>query len=177
MNYEDWKNYEYWKRCAGYEQEYIVSNKGRIASLPKPNGSKKIKIRDISKSFDGCGYIRVTMHKNGVYKKIRLHTLIAETFIGSIPSDHTVDHLNRIKTDNSLKNLRILSHAQNVNAYYSNNRKNKYGVININGKYVARIKINKKTVHIGTFKEKNDAYDAFYKKFIEVRGFAPWESR
>lgn len=47
----------------------------------------------------------------------RIHTLVAETFITRklLTSKEVVDHLNTIRDDNSLENLRICSQQENMN--------------------------------------------------------------
>ena len=47
----------------------------------------------------------------------RIHTLVAETFIARklLASKEVVDHLNTIRDDNSLENLRICSQQENMN--------------------------------------------------------------
>ena len=48
------------------------------------------------------GYMRVTINR----KEYRVHRLMAETFIDNPDAKPTVDHINRIKTDNRICNLR-----------------------------------------------------------------------
>lgn len=52
------------------------------------------------------GYLEVTLCKNGKHKTMLLHRLIAEAFKPNPDSLPTVDHINRIRTDNRLENLR-----------------------------------------------------------------------
>lgn len=48
-------------------------------------------------------------------KKVRVHTLVAEAFIGPRPSpDHTVDHINHDRGDNRVCNLRWASKAEQL---------------------------------------------------------------
>lgn len=61
---------------------------------------------------DTTGYVMV-QHPNG--KKILAHRLIASVFLGlDLLSDLTVDHLNRIKTDNRVSNLEVVTLAENA---------------------------------------------------------------
>ena len=46
-------------------------------------------------------------------KIITVHRLVYETFVGEIPIDYEIDHINTIRDDNRLDNLRIVTHAEN----------------------------------------------------------------
>ena len=59
---------------------------------------------------NNAGYLMVNF--NG--KKRFIHRLVVETFIGVIPSSLEVDHRSREKTENTLKNLRVVSHRDNL---------------------------------------------------------------
>lgn len=41
------------------------------------------------------------------YKKYAVHRLVAETFLSNEENKPTVDHINRVRTDNRLSNLRF----------------------------------------------------------------------
>lgn len=54
------------------------------------------------------------------YRQVRIkgtrycvHRLVAETFIGEVPEGFDADHINRIKDDNRVENLRIVTHREN----------------------------------------------------------------
>lgn len=110
---------EIWRDIKDYEGLYQVSNLGRVRSLDrngkgKGNGSKgKIIKPCLDKS---TGYYRVTLHKNGINKTYSVHRLVAEAFIPNPDNLPTVDHINRIKTDNMVDNLRWASYKlQSIN--------------------------------------------------------------
>ena len=44
-----------------------------------------------------------------------MHRLIWETFKGKIPEGYEIDHINTIRNDNRLENLRLVSHKENCN--------------------------------------------------------------
>ena len=65
----------------------------------------------IKESINGSGYICCTLNKKFYYK----HIIIAKQFISNPENLPFIDHINRIKTDNRLENLRWVSHKQNDN--------------------------------------------------------------
>lgn len=44
-----------------------------------------------------------------------IHRLIWETFNGKIPEEYEIDHINTIRNDNRLENLRLVTHKENSN--------------------------------------------------------------
>lgn len=93
---------EIWVTCcedAGYE----VSNLGRFR-----NKQTKIIYQG---TIHSSGYQRVSIHS----KPFLLHRLILQSFNPQEdPSDWTVDHINGIRTDNKLENLRWVKDEDNT---------------------------------------------------------------
>jgi len=82
---------------------------------------------------------------------------------GRLP-DGEIDHINRIRSDNRLCNLRECSHSENCRnrGIYSSNTS---GVAGVSwypklGKWVAYIRAGAKRKHLGYFAEKDDAIAA-----------------
>jgi hypothetical protein len=91
---------------------------------------------------------------------IRMHRLI----MGVKESSMDVDHINHIQSDNRRENLRVVTHA-------INSRNNKPGINNTSGRtgvfynkrrdtWYARITVDRKDYHLGTYKSKEDAIEA-----------------
>ena len=99
---------EIWKDIEGYEGLYQISNLGRIKS--SYNGKEKI-----LKPFDNHGYFRIQLYKNGVRKKETIHRLVAKAFIPNPENKPYIDHINTIRTDNRVENLRWVTHEENNN--------------------------------------------------------------
>lgn len=103
---------EIWKPVLGYIGLYEVSNYGRVRSL-NYNHTGKIKILKLDKKKNG--YLCAHLSKNGRTKNFLVHRLVWEAFNGKIPEDMQVNHINEIKTDNSLWNLNLMSCKENIN--------------------------------------------------------------
>ena len=67
-----------------------------------------------------CGYRVVSLiNKNG-YSTQRVHRLIAIHFIPNPNNNLEVDHINRIRDDNNINNLRWVNRSENqINKLYS----------------------------------------------------------
>ena len=65
-------------------------------------------------SINKCnGYQVVCVQKSK--RIITVHRLVYETFVGEIPSGYEIDHINTIRDDNRIENLRCVSHKENCN--------------------------------------------------------------
>lgn len=82
---------------------------------------------------------------------------------GSWP-DNFIDHINRIRSDNRFINLRQATKSENAQntKIPSNNTSGYKGVVwhKPNKNWVAQININKKHIHLGSFKNLQDAVNA-----------------
>lgn len=109
---------EIWKDIEEYKGLYQVSNLGRVRSIR--NGKEKI-----LKPFDNHGYLRVQLYKDGVRKKETVHRLVAKTFIPNPENKPYVDHINTIREDNKVENLRWVTHEENINNPLTNIKRKK----------------------------------------------------
>ena len=85
----------------------------------------------------------------------------------------SVDHINGIKTDNRLCNLREATVSQNNmnKGLQSNNTSGFKGVRKIkNGRWKSRICVNGKEIHLGYFSEKSDAVAAYIEASMKLHG-------
>lgn len=126
---------EFWKDIKGYEGLYQASNLGRIRSYYKHNYRDKngavisqttfkyIKPIQTSRTNQ---YYKVTLTKNKIQKQMRLHRVIATTFIPNPYNKKQVNHMDGNKQNNRVDNLEWCTCKENVNHAYDNNlRKHK----------------------------------------------------
>lgn len=94
------------------------------------------------------GYWRV----NVLGKEYLAHRLAWLLAFGSWPVNQ-IDHINGIRDDNRLSNLREASAGDNAknSGLYSSNRSGARGVCRRKGRWVAQIQVNGQRLHLGSF--------------------------
>ena len=109
---------EQWKPVNGYEGIYEVSSHGRVRSLDRTvtySGGRvrryKGKVRRTP--LNQNGYPRVNLSRQGKDQTRYVHSLVAETFIGSRPEGMEVCHNDGDSTNNHLDNLRYDTSSDN----------------------------------------------------------------
>lgn len=117
---------EIWQDIEGYEG-YQVSNLGGVRSLDRmvkhpKGGLKTVKGKILKQFITKKGYKRVHLAKDGVMKTFFVHRLVYEAFCGEIPDGYEVNHINEVKTDNSLENLNLMTSKDNCNFGTRNER-------------------------------------------------------
>lgn len=98
---------EIWKDIVGYEGLYQVSNLGNVKSL-NYRGTGKEKVISLTNK---AGYYLVSL-KRTLY---RVHRLVALAFIPNPENKPFVDHINGIRSDNRVENLRWCTNKENIN--------------------------------------------------------------
>lgn len=94
-----------WSQIKGLNYEASIG--GEIRNIK----TKRI----IKQRVSTDGYYIVDIQVNKKSKTFKTHRLIAEIFLPIDLGRNEVDHINRIKTDNRLENLRWVTRNENMN--------------------------------------------------------------
>ena len=108
---------EIWKDIKGFEGAYMISNTGKVLSLPRGGTQVQIPtLRSLSLTHDGYVRVRLLYGKKDV--TCRVHRLVAEAFIPNPDGKETVNHIDGNKENNNVDNLEWADrHEQMQHAY------------------------------------------------------------
>jgi hypothetical protein len=159
---------EIWKDIQNYEGLYQASNYGNLSSYARLGTKGGI----LKGGKDKDGYLLIILYKDGKRETRKFHRLIAETFIPNPNNYPMVNHKNGIKYDNRLENLEWCTARENAAHYYSStNKSSKYVGVRFyknNGKWNARISIDKKLIHLGYFDTEILAANAYQQRLQSI---------
>ena len=147
------------------QNELLVLLKERL--IYDPNTGIFLRNRATAGSISGRGYVKIRIGKSQYYA----HRLAWLYTYGEWPSNQ-IDHINRVKTDNRMCNLRDVS--QLVNAQNSSNRAtNTSGHRGVTwhkeiGKWMAQISVRGKVRFLGYFDDKRKAAEEYEKARKEL---------
>ena len=111
---------EIWRDIPDYEGIYQVSNLGRVKSLERyifsdtAHYSCYLKKEKILKQCICNDYLVVGLSKDKIIKQYFVHRLVAMAFILNSENKPQIDHINAVKTDNRVNNLRWVSAKENI---------------------------------------------------------------
>lgn len=122
----------------------------------KISSSSRAQAGSCAGSIGKDGYYGVGIHK----KRYRLHRIIWLHVYGYLP-ENDLDHINQIRTDNRIKNLREVSRMCN-NRNTGNQKNNTSGVKGVTfwkkrKKWCAVLMINNKTHYLGLYSDFDEA--------------------
>lgn len=112
------KRIEFWYDVPDYEGEYLVSDRGSVASI------KYGKFRKLFQTKND-GYRLVKLCKNGNEASYRVHRLVWLAIKGEIPEGYHVDHLDFDRGNNCIENLRMLPSKVNTTRWSEDGLKRK----------------------------------------------------
>ena len=103
------------------------------------------KAGQILESKNSGGYLQTTINR----KPIKVHRLAWLYVHGEWPK-YTIDHINRIRDDNRIENLRVCKFAENLQNknFYANNTSGYKGVVKKGNRIAAQITACGKVRHL-----------------------------
>lgn len=170
---------EEWRPVTNYPDRYLVSSFGNIKILarkefmPWNNSYRYYKEKMMSIQTKDNNYLFVVLSDGSGASGQRpkyVHRLVAESFIGPIPSGHVVNHKDGNKKNNYLNNIEIISQRDNcIHASLSRKKTSKYPGVHFEAaskswKSMARMPNGGKK-YLGKFNNEEDAYNA-YKQYV-----------
>lgn len=96
-------------------------------------------IYTLTPRVNNAGYARVRLSGPEGFKELLVHRIVAIAYIPNPKGLRTVDHIDGNKLNNDVKNLRWLSHTDNMYAYHARKRLTKRN----NFCYTVSVTINK----------------------------------
>lgn len=119
---------EIWKDIDGYEGYYQVSNMGRVKSLDRQihrkNGKDVFVSGTIMALQTNHGYSTVRLRLGNTRKNVKVHRLVATSFIPNPNNLPEVNHIDENKQNNHVENLEWCTHEYNSNFGTRNIRTN-----------------------------------------------------
>lgn len=159
---------EEWKTIKGYPY-YRVSNKGRVLSLKR---KRVLKDRLLTQSNDKDGYKLVRLCMNGKATTKSVHQLVVTSFLDYDPkkSDKVIDHIDNVKSNNTLNNLQVISQRENASKDKKGSSKHT-GVCwyKKTSKWRTQINIDGKVKHLGYFDDEKEASAAYLKAYNLIK--------
>lgn len=104
---------EIWKDIDEFNGRYKVSNLGRIMSVGMDYRGHIRKEKILKPKNDGWGYLFVCLRLNNKNTNKKIHVLVAETFICRRKPLMQVDHIDGVKSNNCISNLRWVTRYEN----------------------------------------------------------------
>lgn len=102
---------EIWKSIPGFSK-YEASSLGNLRSL---NYKRTGKVKVLSPSQSPDGYLKtMLLDDDGKYRSWTVHLFVCMAFFGNKKTGFEVNHINGIKTDNSIENLEYCTRSENM---------------------------------------------------------------
>ena len=104
------------------------------------------------------GHLRVCVDRS----YYQLHRIVWKLHTGDDPSPYEIDHINRIRDDNRIDNLRLVTTQNNLKnkSVYSTNKSGFPNVFKRGKRYMASIRHNGDKTYLGSFNTAQEAHNA-----------------
>ena len=131
------KSYEEWRDVPEFDG-YQVSNLGNVRGVDRlrkgRNSLRLTRGQELKQLLNKKGYPEVRLYKNGCHTRL-VHKLVASAFMTKLEGCTQINHLNGIKTDNRLTNLKWVTQSENqLHAYKLGLQPSRAGENNVKAK-------------------------------------------
>jgi hypothetical protein len=143
-----------WNAIFRYEPDGTIWWKEQITGRGRP--------RNMNRPV-GCRHSSGYLHFGFKGKYYDVHVAIWEMHYGPVTPGMQVDHKNNVRNDNKVENLQELTHGDNSKKQLMR-KNNKTGYKGVSfckkrKKFLARIHVNYKNIHLGRFDTAEEAYE------------------
>lgn len=106
---------EQWKPIKELNNEYEISNYGRMKSIDRIKNDRKIKGRILKPSFNrGGGYPYFRLSLDGKKLSLTAHRLVAIYFVPNPDNKLYVNHIDSNRKNSYYQNLEWVTHSENM---------------------------------------------------------------
>ena len=141
-------------------KEYFMYDDGKLIWIKRPSINSRQKIGDRAGSLKKLDGYRNLELKGKYYRE---HRIIWTILKGQIPEGFDIDHINGIRDDNHIENMRLVSHRQNIQNL-SCHREGKILGVHYNKEenfYTSHITYQKKSLYLGCFSNEESANETY----------------
>lgn len=102
---EDWGKYFYYDHTSPSRLRWNVDRFHGVG-----HAAKFISVGDPAGGLDKDGYYVLNLNR----KAYKAHRVIYNMFVGEIPENFVIDHIDGVKSNNCIDNLRVVPHSLNM---------------------------------------------------------------
>lgn len=143
---------ELWRTIPNYDDQYLISNMGRIKSL------KTNKLLSATQHSDG--FMKIRLWRNNKAKNFLIHRLVAQAFISNPREYSSVSHIDGDKRNNRYDNLKWATQKEIVDRSWN------LGISTIHSK----------KVKVGQYSKTGDLINIFY-SIVEAAAYVNRSTR
>jgi hypothetical protein len=164
-SYEVRRGKSFAKKDLPGKEEILAQYEYSSGAFYRRTTSRKVLAGKRAEYVNAKGYLMLSVGDN----QYSAHRLVVVMEGLGLSAEQEIDHVNGVKTDNRIENLRVVEHRDNlINAkLYKTNKTGYAGVSEVDGSYLAYISNGKRSVTIGKFATLEEAVAA--RKAAEIK--------